>query len=343
VASPSELERLRTFADVRMAEFDRPSDYLVAPPPHPETQRRLIAFIDGADVLIVSRGAPRITGEIMDACPKLRFVGELEGDRFASRIDVEAAWSRGISAIDTTNGSSYSVAEWALALAMIGLRNAGEQFRAVIDRRPWFHSLPWDQRSIRPDELAGKTVGLIGCGLIARRLLELLQPFRNTIYVYDPYVPREFADVYDLTFTSLDNVLSRSDAVICLAPLTPATEGMLGAREFHLMRDYAVFVNVSRGAIVQSDALIDKLREGKLIASLDVFDPEPIPFESPIRDLPNVFITPHTAGTTISAKTRNFEIMVDEVQRFLSGNDTRYDLSPRTMANRRGEPPSRYA
>ena len=78
---------------------------------------------------------------MMDACPNLRFIGELEGDRFANRIDTEAAWQRGIRTVDTTNGSSYGVSEWALALMLIGLRNAGEQFRGSSSTGgPWFHA-----------------------------------------------------------------------------------------------------------------------------------------------------------------------------------------------------------
>ena len=339
VVSDAQLERLRGIADFRFAQFDRPSDYVVPPPPDPDEDGRLVESLGEAAALIVSIGSPRITGEIMDACPRLRFIGELEGDRFASRIDVEAAWERGIKTVDTTNGSSYGVAEWALALAMIGLRNAGEQFRDVIERKAAFHSVPWDERTFKPDELTGRTVGLIGCGIIGRRLLELLEPFHTTTYVYDPYVPRELADAYGVTFTTLDNVLALPDVVICLAPITPATKGMLGEREFGLMRDGAVFVNVSRGAIVQTDALIAKLQEGSLIASLDVFDPEPIPLDSPIRDLRNVFLTPHTASATASTRSRNFRIMVDELERFFAGHETRYDLLPRTIANRTGDAP----
>ena len=208
VVNGAQLERLRTFADFRFAEFDRPSDYVVPPPPDAEADRRLVESIGGAAALIVSIGSPRITGEIMDACSGLRFIGELEGDRFASRIDVEAAWERGVKTVDTTNGSSYGVAEWALALTMIGLRNAGEQFRDITERKPPFHSVPWESRTFKPDELTGRTVGLIGCGIIGRRLLELLEPFHTTTFVYDPYVPRELADIYDVTFTSLDKVLA---------------------------------------------------------------------------------------------------------------------------------------
>ncbi len=279
----------------------------------------------------------------MDACPRLRFVGDLEGDRFARRIDVEAAWERGIRTVDTTNGSSYGVSEWALAMAMIGLRNTGAWFRKiVIDRQERFHPEFSGDVGFRNGELTGKTVGLIGCGIIGRRLLELLEPFHCTVFVYDPYVPRELADIYGVTFTSLDRLLAASDVVICLAPITPATRGMLGPRELDLMRDEAVFVNVSRGAIVDTDALIAKLRQGRLIAALDVFDPEPIPVDSPVRDLPNVFLTPHIAGVTAASGPRFFRLMVDELARFLAGHETRYDLLPRTIANRMGtEPPKR--
>ena len=338
----TELARLQRFARFRYVGFDRPSDWDVPPPPDAATDRDLIAALDGAAALIVCHGAPRVTAQIMDARPGLRFVGELEGDRFARRIDVEAAWERGVKTVDTTNGSSYAVSEWALAMAMIGLRNAGAWFRRiVIDRQERFHTDYLSDVGYRNGELTGKTVGLIGCGIIGRRLLELLEPFRCTIFVHDPYVPRELADIYGVTFTSLDKVLSLSDVVICLAPITPATKGMLGARELDLMKDEAVFVNVSRGAIVQTDALVAKLQQGRLIASLDVFDPEPIPVDSAVRDLPNVFLTPHIAGYTAAGGPRFFKLMVDELERFFGGHETRYDLLPRTIANRMGEAPPR--
>jgi D-3-phosphoglycerate dehydrogenase len=340
-----DLDRLRAFADFRHIELDRPTSWDEPPPPDPDTDQRLIEALGDAEALLVCHGAPRITAEILDARPTLRFVGELEGDRFARRIDVEAAWQRGVRTVDTTNGSSYGVSEWALAMTLIGLRNAGAWFRRiVIDRLPEFHSLLAGDPGFQNGELTGKTVGLIGCGIIGRRLLELLEPFRCTIYVHDPYVPRELADVFDVTFTTLDQVLANSDVVICLAPITPATRGMLGAREFGLMKDNMVFVNVSRGAIVQTDALIDVLRTGRLIACLDVFDPEPLPVDSPVRDMPNVFLTPHIAGVTAAGGPRFFRffhIMVDELERFFGGHETRYDLLPRTIANRLGQEPPR--
>ena len=197
-----------------------------------------------------------------------------------------------------------------------------------------------DDPGFKPGELTGKTVGLIGCGIIGRRLLELLEPFHTTIYVHDPYVPRELADIYDVTFTSLDNVLSLSDVVVCLAPITPATRGMLGAREFDLMRDGAVFVNVSRGAIVQTDALIAKLREGRLDRLPGRLrsgaDPRDSPDPRPAQRVPDAA---HRRRSTQQAARAYFKIMVDELERFFAGHETRYDLLPRTIANRTGAPP----
>jgi phosphoglycerate dehydrogenase-like enzyme len=300
------------------------------PPPRPE----LLATLPHAEALIICHGAPMVDAALLERAPRLRFVGELEGDRFAQRIDVEACRARDIVVVDTTNGSSYPVAEWALALMLIALRNAGHEFRRMLAGEV-------GQDRTHPGyffgELTGKRVGLIGCGHIGRRLLEFLKPFRVQVRVYDPYLAPEVADIYDLIHTSLENVFRQSDVVVCLAPLTPRTRGMIGARELDWLAPNAAFVNVSRGAIVDSQALIARLKRGDGVrAALDVFDPEPIPAESEIRRLPNVFLTPHIAGSNAESRPRFFALMVDELDRFFHGHQPRYVLTERTLANRRG-------
>lgn len=337
----ADLARLDAFADLHFHESDLDSSWDRPPNATEADEHVLSRFAVDLDGLIVCHGAPRVTDAVMAAAPRLQIVGELEGDRFAQRIDVEAADARGIRAVDTTHGSSYPVAEWALGLSLIGLNNAGALFRRLIGGEVLFTSR--EQREADPvykyGELTGKRVGLIGCGHIGRRLIELLAPFRADIYVHDPFVPRELADIYDLTLTSLDLVLSTCDVVICLVPLTPATRRMLGERELALLSPGAVFVNVSRGAVVDSDALIERLRVGDVVGCLDVFDPEPIPADSPIRDMTNVFLSPHIAGVTAAGRHRFFALMVDELERCFAGHQTRNDLEPRTLANRRGDIP----
>ena len=336
----SDLRRLHEFADFTWAEFNERFDWNEPPKSSPAVVESFIRFAAELDALVLGPGAPRVTAEVLEKAPRLRAVGELEGDRFAQLIDLEACASCGVKALDTTHGSSYPVSEWALGLTIIGLRNAGKHFRDLIAHRP---AIGFDERGNEPGflrgELTGKLIGLIGCGHIGRRLLEYLRPFKVRVLVYDPYLSREIADVLDFDLTTLDNVLIMPDVVVCLAPLTSATRGMLGAREIALLRPGAVFVNVSRGAIVNSNALIARLRKGDIIASLDVFDPEPIPVDSPVRELENVFLSPHVAGVTLTSRTRFFSLMVDELRRLFAGHETRHDLTSRVVANRQGSRP----
>jgi phosphoglycerate dehydrogenase-like enzyme len=327
----TDLDRLSSLAEWDWFECEGGGIYSAND--NPESAAALRSRIGSYDGLILCHGAPPITAEMLDAVPNLRFIGELEGDRFASRIDLDAAWARGIRTVDTTNASSYPVAEWALGLILVSMRNGGEHFRRMIagDTR-----IKAEARDRMRGRLTGKRVGLIGGGHMGRKLIKLLQPFAVEIWVHDPYLPREMAEALDFTQTTLDNVLSGCDVIVCLVPLTPKTKGMLGAREFDLIPAGAVFVNVSRGAVVNSEALIDRLRRGDITAGLDVFDPEPIPAESEILRLPNVFLSPHVGYYTGDQHPHFFNLMVDEVERFFHGHETYFDLTPRSKANRTG-------
>jgi len=333
-----DLERLERFAAWEWLDLEVDPGNWGPPPEDPEATARLVEAIVDADGLVVCHGCPRVTPAVLDAAPRVKIVGELEGDRFAGRVDVEAARVRGVRVVDTTNGSSYPVAEWALAMMLIALRNAGEQFRHLIGGE--VYQRPTTDLGYQRGELTGKKVGLIGCGIIGRRLLELLAPFHCDVRVHDPYIPKEVSDVFGFLLTNLDHVLADSDVIVCLAPITPRTRRMIGRRELDLVPPGAALVNVSRGAIIDPEALIERLRRGDVTGAFDVFDPEPIPADSPIRQLRNVFLTPHIAGVTAACGPRFFTIMVDELDRFFHGHETRYDLNDRALANRRGLPQS---
>src|SRR5215204_5937166 len=177
---PADVERLRQFADLDWLECGVPFDRTLwtEVPDDPEATALVASRVGDVSGLIVCHGSPRISDAILDAAPALRIIGELEGDRFAARIDVEAAQARGVRVIDTTNGSSYGVAEWALGMMLIATRNAGEMFRAMTAGE-------WRPEPSAPDferfELSGKQVGMIGLGIIGRRLVQLLQPFHCRI------------------------------------------------------------------------------------------------------------------------------------------------------------------
>ena len=307
-------------------------------PADAERLRAKLSQEPGFDALVVCHGAPFVDAAMLDGAPRLRLLGELEGDRFANRLDVEAAAARGVRVVDTTHGSSLPVAEWALGLMLIGVRNAAEHYRRLIGGEEYRRST--DDPGYRLGELSGRRVGLIGLGHVGRRLVELLQPFGCHITAHDPYVAKEVALAMHVELTTLQGLLATSDVVVCTAPLTPRTRRMLGAAELDLLKADAVFVNVSRGAIVDPEALIARARRGDIRVCVDVFDPEPIPKASPIRELPNVFLSPHIAGVTAACRPRFFSCMVDELERFFSGRETLFDITPATLANRRGLDPT---
>ncbi|HEV7187255.1 MAG TPA: NAD(P)-dependent oxidoreductase [Blastococcus sp.] len=330
-AQEASVRRLEDVADVVWLDLEGP-DRVVGPPPRDAaTVARLTAFVPNLDVLVVGYGSPRVTVSVLAAAPRLQMVGDTHGDRFAARVDVAACEARGITVVDTTNGSSDPVAEWALALTLVGLRNAGSFFRRLIAGE-----VLWEDRDVLLSdpgylngELTGKTVGIIALGNVGRRFLELLAPFHVHVLAYDPGAPEVLAAAYDIDLTSLDNVLSRSDVVVCLVPLTIRSAGLLGRREIELMKPGGVFVNVSRGPVVDTDALVDRLRRGDLVACLDVVDPEPLAADSPLRSMPNVFLSPHIAGVTAAAEPRFVDLMIDEVLRVLAGHRPRFRLAPR--------------
>jgi phosphoglycerate dehydrogenase-like enzyme len=334
------LSQLETFAEWHFEPFDVPSGGDEPPKASPADEARFLAAAENATALVVSNGSPFISGELLDQLPSVHFVGDLGGDRFSALIDVESCWRRGIPVVDTNNSASLPVAEWALAFSLVGLRNYGSIFRRMVCAHELVPpGLPRDQLGYARGELTGRTVGLVGFGHIARHLVKLMAGFEVTVFAYDPYVPIELAGAYGVTLTSLDNVLRLGEVVCCLVPITPATERMLGQEQFALLQPGCVFVNVSRGKVVDHEALLARLRQGDIVACLDVFDPEPVPIDSPFLDLPNVLVSPHIGSGTSGSESRGIRLMVEELERYFAGHQTRFDLLPRTIENRRGLPP----
>ena len=286
-----DLSRLESFADWDWFPCEGGGIYDTNT--DPEAALLLTKRLPGHDALVVCLGAPTLTADMLDAVPTLKFIGEMEGDRFASRIDLDAAWARGIRTVDTTNASSYPVSEWALAMILVCLRNGGGHFRRMIAGQTR------SDRTVMvgmPGVLWGRRVGLIGCGHMGRRLMKFLRAFETEIWVHDPYLPQELPEALGFLQTSLENVLS-CDVVVCLVPHTPRTRGMLGKAEFALLRPGSVFVSVSRGKVTDSAALIERLKQGDIVAGLDVFDPEPVPLTAKSCSFPTFSSAPTSEPT----------------------------------------------
>jgi len=180
----------------------------------------------------------------------------------------------------------------------------------------------------RADEAAGRTVCFVGYGPIARRAAQICKSLgmrvlavRASIAEQQPgfeaverfYPPAE-----------LNEVLAESDYVVVAAPRTPQTERMISTEQFEAIKEGAVLINISRGALVDEPALVEALRNGRLKgAGLDVFDPEPLPEASPLWDMPNVLITPHVSGSNPHYDRRVTDLFCDNLRRYLQGDPLR--------------------
>lgn len=151
------------------------------------------------------------------------------------------------------------------------------------------------------------------------RLLELLRSYDFEVLLHDPYVSVTEAAALGAELLPLDDLLSRSDIVSLHAPDIPETQRMLDRGRLALIRDGGVLINTSRGALIDHEALTDELLSGRLTAILDVTEPEPLPPTSPLYKLPNVFLTPHIAGSLGNELARLGAIVVDELERLAAG------------------------
>jgi phosphoglycerate dehydrogenase-like enzyme len=338
----NEMNRLSALVDHDWLSLDdnrdrKSSDFLRhGPCDDPASRKLLKEALADIDALVIHDGCPKIDADMLNYAPRLKFICDVEGDRFGYRFNLQDCWAAGVRTIDSNHGVSYPVAEWALGLILISLRNAGSFFRQQI-APPADSGSPQDRKKIR--DLFGKSVGLIGGGHIAQRLIRFLEPFECEVVVHDPYLPKMIANAMNFTLTSLD-VAMQQDVIVVLVPITPKTKGMIGINQLKLVKPGAVFVNVSRGAVVDTNALITRLKVGDITAGLDVFDPEPIPANHPIKSLTNVFLSPHIAAHGAS-KITNFSLMLDDLERHLLGHETLFDLTEQTQANRAGNPPIR--
>jgi phosphoglycerate dehydrogenase-like enzyme len=178
----------------------------------------------------------------------------------------------------------------------------------------------WDRRRMVGDEVAGKTLGILGLGTIGRDIAARAGAFGMRV-VGTKRTPAPVPGVERvLPPDGLPEVLRESDVVVVTLPLTPQTRGLLGEAEFRMMKPSAVFINVGRGAVVREAALVRALREGWIAAAaLDVFEHEPLPADSPLYALENVILTPHVSGTSPRYLDRAVPLFCENLRRFLTG------------------------
>lgn len=302
------FERLEGMADVRKTSHD--------------TQEQIAPDLAWAEAVLMWAW-PNLDDALLAQAPALRFVGQIN----TTQTTVRACLERGLAVSEVRHCWSPAVAEMALALILCGLRKVSD-YHAAMRRaeEKWVEQFPADIDPLER-ELTGRPVGIVGFGGIGQRLAELLQPFRVTLRIYDPYLPEEVARRYGAQPVTLLELIRESDVVVLCAANTPGAEHLIGAREIATFRKDAVLVNVGRAMLVDMAALEERLRRGDLIAMLDVFDHEPLEADSPLRALPNAYLTPHRAGGVLGSVERALTMLTDDLEAFLDGRKRRYAVT----------------
>src|SRR5690606_19970999 len=168
---------------------------------------------------------------------------------------------------------------------------------------------------------------VVGAGYTGRQVIQILHAMQAEVWVYDPYMPPERAQALGVHQVDLDTLFAECPIVTLQAPPTQETYRMVGKQQLRLLQDGAVFINTARSYLVDQAALLDELRTGRFQAALDVFDQEPLPEDSPFRQLDNVIITPHVAGASRQARLRQGKSIVEELGRFFAGEALHYPVT----------------
>lgn len=272
-------------------------------------------------------GSPVPTREMLSGAPNLQWSGHLN----LTYEGAAALLRHGVAVSEARRCWSPAVAEMALTLILAGLKKTSDYHAAMREgKEVWpFHGFP-DRLDPLQRELTGRPVGIVGFGGIGQRLAELLEPFQVPLYVSDPFVPKKVIREGGGKPVGLMELIERSDVVVLCAANTFEARRLVGKKQVAAIRRDAVLVNVGRAWLVDTAALVKRLKKRDMIAMIDVFDKEPLQKTHPLRKLPNAYLTPHRAGGIIPSIRRGLAMLADDLEAFREGRELAWRLDLKT-------------
>ncbi|MBI2869547.1 MAG: phosphoglycerate dehydrogenase [Chloroflexi bacterium] len=275
------------------------------------------AVIGDYEALLV-RSQTRVTADIIQAGGKLQVIGRAGVG--IDNIDVEAATRCGIMVVNAPTGNTVSAAEHTMAL-MLALA------RYIPQANTSLKSGQWKRNDFMGTELRGKTLGVVGLGNVGSEVARRSQPFEMNIVGYDPFVSVDYASKIQVKLLSLDEVLKEADFITLHIPLTAQTRGLIGAREFGLMKPGARIINCARGGLIDENELVKAIQEKRLAgAAIDVFEKEPIT-SSVLFGVDNIIVTPHLGASTAEAQVLAARDVAEQVADVFGGKPARYAVN----------------
>jgi phosphoglycerate dehydrogenase-like enzyme len=283
------------------------------------SENEMIALL--RDKVAVVASSDPYTAKVMDGCPDLKIIARV-GVGY-DEVDVNAATERGIVVTTTPGCNHRSVAEFAMALMLQCARRMAENLQLGRDGE-W----TW----VQGDDMAGKTLGIIGLGTIGKEVAKRARAFDMNVVAYDIVRDDAFAAAHDVTYAGLEDVLIQADFVTLHSNLDDTSRHMINGARLALMKPTAYLVNTSRGGVVDGKALYEALKANQIAAAaFDVFETEPLASDDPLRSLDNLYITGHAAGASHDARKAAARMAAENVVRVLNGVPPHTVLNPEVI------------
>jgi D-3-phosphoglycerate dehydrogenase len=264
--------------------------------------------IKDADALII-RSATKVSAELLEAAPRLKVVGR--AGTGLDNVDIAAASKRGIVVMNTPGGNTITTAEHAISLLLALARNIPQAAQS-------FQEGHWEKKKFQGTEIFNKNLGIIGLGRIGSTVAERALGLKMRVLAYDPFITREVAQGMGVELVSFDELLARSDFITLHVPKTKDTAKLLGRKAFRKMKPGVRLINCARGGLIDEEALLEALKEGKVAgAALDVFESEPPSPDWPLRQMPNLICTPHLGASTEEAQANVAVAIAEQVLEYL--------------------------
>lgn len=287
------------------------------------TKEELIEKISDADAVITHWGSTKIDEEVLSHAKKLKIVAHLAGT--VKSYVCEEVFDKGIKVISANDTYfARSVAEGVLAYALVGLRRIDRYSMNLKNMR----ENGWKTRVSDYRGLMRKKVGIVSFGAVAKHFVDFLKPFDCRILVYSRSISDETLNEYGMERASLDEIFETCDVISIHTALNEKTRHFINRDLLSKIKDGALLINTSRGAVIDEQALVEELENNRFYAVLDVFEKEPLPGNSKLYDFENVALFPHKAGPTLDMRNVLTNGILDEVTEFLlNGKEPKSILS----------------
>ena len=274
-------------------------------------EEELAEKLRGVDICISGWGNTPFYEKTLKYADKLKLIAHIGGS--VRPMVGDAAFERGIRVCSGNRVFAESVAEGVLTYMLCSLRKIGE-YEARMAAGEW-------PSLIGTRGLLGRSVGLVGYGMIAEYLVKFLKPFGCRILVSSRHISEEELAAAGIEAASAEEIFRTCDIVSLHNSLTMRTKHSIGAELLNSMKDGALLVNTARGALIDEEALVSVLKERSVWAALDVYETEPLPMDSPLRDCERVLLMPHAAGPTADRRYAVTSYVLDGMERFLNGEN----------------------